>query len=514
MAAHLLLQYKDKGYESVVVLNPQDWKVLVEGIKGKRQYVMIDDMFGGLSVDEIKVKEWLTMIDFMQRVVKERAGQLIVVSTSRKYTFMDIKSRLEFACFSNTSVLDLTAPEHDLSFDEKKMILLKYAEEYNIPADIVSDDIFYPVNADNLDSPHGFPHCVEMYCSDKFLRKQGEEFFENPMQFISQEISYFMEYDKLKYFLLLYIFFENDLLDIIKVETDLLSNCPKSINQIIKIAGLAAPPTYSEFQKALKSLLMTYIAEYDDGLYHFAHDSIEENVAYVCMKNNPLFSIENLDLFYITSYTRSCGYKSESVKPVCVFPPIYTSKLVERMVKEILKGKATQVAFFDAWEDQSFIEKWIDYLQCTLQGRNAKETRTQATFTDIMFKEHQDKGCLCPDSNIIEALIYNKREQALISMLAQEEIFKQVSADMATKWLLLACESGLGKQFILHLIHAGANVHTIWPESKLKEVYMVPGYFKAKDHARITVYSPLLLAVLRSNEEVATLLLENMHPFS
>lgn len=54
-------------------------------------------------------------------------------------------------------------------------------------------------------------------------------------------------------------------------------------------------------------------------------------------------------------------------------------------------------------------------------------------------------------------------------------------------------------------------MHAIWTESKLKkytEIYMVPGYYELGRHTCITVYSPLLLAVLRSNEEVASLLLE------
>ena len=506
MAAHLLLQYKDKGYEPVIVLNPQDWKVLVEGIRGKRQYVMIDDMFGGLSVDEIKVNEWLTMIDFMQRVVKERAGQLIVVSTNRKYVFMDIKSKLEnYACFHDSAILDLTAQKHKLDHSEKTRIWNKYAIEYNISYNAFSDSFF------DSDSPHGFPRCVEMYCSNAFLRKKGEAFFKNPMQLISQEISNFMENDKPKYYLLLYIFFlnKNGFVDI----TDFVSNSPESTDQVTKAAGLAAPPAYLEVQKAVKSLLNTYIAEKSNGLYSFSHASIAENVAYVYMKNAPLSAIENLALYYITSYTRCYGYKSESLKPIYVFPLPYTRQLIKRMVKEILEGNVNFVALYDAWDDKSFIAKWIDYLLFTLQYGI-----TKTIFTNILFTDNQDEVSLYQGPNIIEALIYNNREKALISMFAEKEIFKEFNdfalGEIVSKWLMLACAKDLDKRFIQQLIHAGANVQTVWTETKFSKfgvsLYRTRGYQRiGVRKAYIKHFSPLLLAVIHSNTEVVSFLLEH-----
>ena len=332
MAAHLMLLHKEKGFEPVIITNPQDWKALVQGscngYQGQKQFVMIDDMFGSMSVDNRRVDEWVSFIDFMERVVKERKGSLIVVCTSRKYVFNDIKSKVEkFTCFQDTSVVDMTLQRHALTVEEKLSIWQNYTKEYNVSS--VAPSCIYEA----ISSPHGFPHCVELYCSNQFLRNKGVQFFENPMKFVCREIKNFMENDKVKYCLLLLILFNNNELTEDVLQKVVFFDPPKDVLRLFKAAGLSAEHAQPELKKALKSLKNTYVSELLDGVYCFSHESIRENVAYLYIEDNPLYAIEDIDFRYLVDHTRCHGYKACGEESIFVLPSFCTAALAERAVE-------------------------------------------------------------------------------------------------------------------------------------------------------------------------------------
>ena len=418
MAAHLMLKYMKKGFKLVFVTSPQDWKILVEGgnknKKEQRQFVIIDDMFGSMCVDQQKVSEWVSFIDFMNRVVEKRKGHLVVVCTSRKYIFNDVKTKIDkFSCFSNTSIVDMTSKELELTCSEKKDMWEKYTKEYSVESKAPS--CIYQ----NVPSPHGFPHCVELYCLNQFLRNQGVAFFENPMKYICREIKNFLENDKIKYCILLLILLNNNRLREDVLQQLCFSDPPKDLLKLFKVAGLSVDYAQSELKKALVSLKNTYINEHLDGVYSFSHESIKENVAFMLIQDNPLYAIEELEFSYLVNHTRCQGYKANSDESVFVLPSFCTTALIDRVLKEIFFHRNyMSVCEHDIWNDQFLIQKIIKSLLSRLSIDEDKPDLFQKIFflSDQLDQFHHDY------LGIIPCLIYCRRDQAVQMILNNKKI--------------------------------------------------------------------------------------------
>ena len=458
MAAHLLLKYKEKRFEPLILTNADDWKGMVKGYEAEnrthRQFVMIDDMFGTMSLDDRKANEWISVLDIMHTVVKERKGSLIVICTSRTYIFKDVKAKLErFAIFQNTSMVDLTETKFALTTEEKLKIWSNYTAHYHIestvPFCVYSNKIL----------PHGFPQCVELYCSNAFSTQKGNHFFENPMQYVRRELKNFKENDKMKYCSLLLILLNENRLEESYLQQLNLSNLPKHIMKIFKAAGLSSAIAHPELIKALKSLANTYVLEdIGSNTYHFSHHSIKENLAYMFIRENPLHAIEEMSIEYMLSHTRWRGNKSGENESIFVLPSFCTNALVERLVTEIKNGNIELVSHYQAWEDDMFVEKWLAYI---LKGSTSKEINS-SILRDIFFIDGDVSHIKL---KFMEMLIYAKKETVLIKLLSNVDIVgwlkTQNRGNAISHALLCACFLSKSLQLVLKLIQAGADINIV-----------------------------------------------------
>lgn len=470
------------------------------------QLVMIDDMFGSMSVDDRKVNEWVSMLDIMQRVVKERKGKLRVICTSRTYVFKDVKSKIErFTCFQESKIVDLICEKHALTQEEKLQIWTNYTNEYNVTSNL-PDCIFYSVI-----SPHGFPHCVELFCSNQFLRQEGLSFFNNPMKYVCREIQNFKDNDKIKYCILLLILFKNNKLEMNYLQEVVLSDPPKDVIKIFKAAGLSSDHAQFELKKALESLKNTYISEDLDETFRFSHESIRENVAFMCIKDNPLHAIEDIDFRYLVDHTKCYGYPSPCPESVLVLPLFCTNALVERTVREIKAGQIMPVCQHQAWTDNWFVEKWIAYVLKMSQNEEKEIEKETESFRDIFCKLNKCHNVFqrC-DLNLIEVLLYLRHEQALLRILSHGEIVKRFTSgqmkQMLSRALVCACFIFPSESFIKMLIKAGADVSIILAHT---EVYHYSRHVQLRNlHLLSELYNPVLCSVVRNNRSLMKLLLD------
>ena len=358
MAGHLSLKYNRIGYEYLELHFARDWKDWVDSDKGKKQFILIDDIFGRMSIDERKVSEWSSIIDLMQKVVQQRQGKLKVVCTSRKYVFEDVKTKLaQFASFQEPAVIDITQSGFALTKDEKLQIWDAYEEKFG---KTISRS-FLDEETEETTTPHGFPHCVDLYFSSPSLQNE-EDFFDNPMQCICNELVNFKDHDKFKYCALLLVLLNGNKLEDVFIEKETVSE--PGFKPIVSAAGLQNCPTSNDLKQALKGLRGTYITEID-GCYSISHDSIRENLAFVFIKQNPAYAINNMEFEYLTEHTR-CPGQTDSDNPhsrlMYTLKSQYNSDLVSRMLQEIKRGNVVTVCVHQAWDDKTFVEDLIQYL--------------------------------------------------------------------------------------------------------------------------------------------------------
>ena len=415
MGAHLSLQYNKKGYEHLELHFARDWKDWVDGSnKGKKQFILIDDIFGRMSVDERKVSEWSSIIDLMQRVVKQRAGDLIVVCTSRKYVFMDVKAKLaHFNSFKDSSVVDLTQGQFALTRAEKLKMWEIYAEKYSVETEMPEC-----IDNDSIKRPHGFPHCVEMFATNRFLQNEGISFFENPMECVCTEINNFKENDRIKYYVLLLVLFSNNILSESILE-EITCNT-KSVRRIIDAAGLPKHPTIVDLRKALCGLKNTYISEFDKA-YSFSHDSIRENLAFLFIKDNPNLAIDDIDFNYLTDHTRCYGQIADDKNRICVLSPKCNILLVKRMIKEIKDGNVVAVCAHQAWNNASFITDFMDHVLHPKTNDELEAHLDRRQPADI-FNTKDSQTSYIFDFSLFDALRFFGHRNAVSQLLEYKEL--------------------------------------------------------------------------------------------
>ena len=407
MAYHLSLKYYNKGYEHLELHFAKDWKEYVDGTSGKgrgrKQFVIIDDIFGRMSVDERKLSEWISMFDLIQNIVAQREGDLIVVCTCRKYVYMDVRTKLSrFRLFQVSFLVDMASKRLAVNKEEKKSIWDKYAKEYNVKAEAPNC-----IN-NGFSNPHGFPHCVELFCTDYNLQRQGECFFENPMKCVEEQITYFMNdaEERLKYCVLLMVLLRGN-----KFEKRYLDDL-SAFRRTFQAAGLSTCPTKIDLLNALSSLTNTYITDLG-SYYRISHDSVRENIAFMFIKSNKIQAIQELNFIYLTDHTRCSDQNKEDEETIVVLEPEYNNVLASRMTKEIINGNVVAVCAHKAWESISFLE---EFMKCALSSTNSGSPDVSVDPRSIF--NTKDSSSLCIFYyNLFEALEFFKHGYAVKRIL-------------------------------------------------------------------------------------------------
>ena len=372
MAAHLMLKYRKRGFEPVFCNSADDWRSLVSCGSTERlpskQFVIIDDMFGTSCVDSGKVGKWLSTIDNMTKILEERNHtecRLLIVCTSRRYIFSDVESALaRFKTFHKFTLIDTTEDSYKLSQTEKNSIFRKYVNEHNIVE-------YKGREIEDIDPPHGFPHCVEMFCTNAFYRNNyGMAFFENPAENVQRELKNFRDNDRIKYLVLVLVLFHDNRLENAYFQ-ELVANLSKRDKQLFNDTGVFLDTSYPDLMKSLEALHNTYLKKGPSDSYSFTHESIMENVAFVYMSSSPVHGIEALDFKYVLAFINSSfknvvTVETDVLQEIVQLPVGYVKPLVTRATAELTRGNIVAVCSINAWCNSEFVSKWIDHICNTM----------------------------------------------------------------------------------------------------------------------------------------------------
>ena len=390
-AVHLLLQYIEKGYEPVFLSSPRDWKMLISDSTSSRQIAVADDMFGQSILDDNKnVGKWKSLIESTSRIVEQRKGNLLVICTSRRYIFKDIETVLDkFVCFSKHAIVDMTDEQYKLSGDEKVAIFKQFAETYSIEN---SDWLDWDIR--RVDPPHGFPHCVELYCRNVFLRIEGIAFFRNPVQYVQREICNFRDNDRVKFLVLLLVLHNGDKLGLDTLD-ELIENTTDDDKKFFQTAGVSLETALPDIHRALTGLTNTYLKQNNDGSYSFSHHSLRETVADIYITANPSHAIRALEFQHIVAFTRT---QKETAKGTVSKRSLPFEPLAKRMITEIKDGHVSTVCDCEVWSDQTFVIKFVksieneplDFLEELICSKRTETliTESNSFLTNLIQRRH------------------------------------------------------------------------------------------------------------------------------
>ena len=375
----------------------------------------MDDMFGTSYINSKKLEDWLSEIGNMERVVKARKGNLKVICTSRKYIFNDVQSVLaKFPCFGKINIVDMTDDANELSDDEKLAIFSKFADEYTVELDAASLK-----KIPRLCPPHGFPHCVELFCTNAFFRQNGLSFFDNPSECVQKEIHNFKDNDRLKFLVLVLMVLKKSKIPSGYFGT-LIENIQDDEIRLFKTIGVSLDTGNLGILKAVEALTNTYLKRDGDGSFVFTHESLKENVAVVYISVNPAHAAELLSFQQIVSYTKLGVSDTNSEKQNVSVARLPTYILVEKITKEVLNGNIKSVCNCRAWYDATFIDAWLSYIICENQKvPNCLLTKMlEGTFstTENNAWEHTQ------ETTVLATFIKNNMQAPVIAILSSKDL--------------------------------------------------------------------------------------------
>ena len=428
-AAHLLLYYqKTKGYQPSFLTSVRQWESLISSKQSTKQFVVIDDMFGSIVLDGRKTEEWLVEIEKMEKIVMKRKGDLMVVCTSRRHIFTDATTKLyKYSIFRKASIVDMTEKDFKLSNSEKVDIFKKYATRYEIG---LNEETLTQI--ETIDSPHGFPHCVEMFCTNAFLRESGIKFFENPEEFVQKELHNFKDNDSLKFLVLLLVLYKRNRIHL-RHFGEMVEHSDEEAEKLFKFTGIPLSTSYASMIKAVNALTNTYLTQTGDGYYTFTHESLKENVSRVYISLNSVHATKLLDFQQILTHVSK---PTVSVK-------LPENELAERLTIELLSGNVDSVSTCASWQDPKFVDEWIRFVTITNESNRLQAGLLTSFLRRIFIPNETDDDSYdfvdYHQSSLITSLFENKMYNAVIAILNDKNIQKALGQDT----LLECLEKGL-----------------------------------------------------------------------
>jgi len=190
MAANLALEDGAKRENCVKLECAGDWKDVDWSLRCFTT-VIIDDIFGGRSLDHELLKDWKNVLNDIERFANDK--DLKVIITSRQYITKEAREIFDnITMFGETSDNTIHLESSSLSSDEMKCILKAVlersgTEENTKKFGIDLDDcvektkgLYNRLLGQTSGTIFGFPECAVLFASGSLMERHGSQFFESP----------------------------------------------------------------------------------------------------------------------------------------------------------------------------------------------------------------------------------------------------------------------------------------------------------------------------------------------
>ena len=481
--AHALLKYREKGFTPLFLSSIQDIRIAMSNLNSPngsdKIVIAIDNAFGSIRLDKSNIAEWIVLIERMEKIVEEKDGDVLVIFTSRRHLFIEIKSAvIKFKTFSQSSMIDMTESPNKYSAEDKKSMLEVYFNAYKIKN-------CNTVGFEDIDSPHGFPHCVELFCTNIYLRDKGIDFFKNPTQFIRREIEIFQKFDRAKYLLLLLMLIKDKDMTKACLES-IIYNPTQEEKKLFRATGISCATAFPDLCQALDALENTYLTRGPIDSFHFTHESLMENVAHVFIESNFILALESLELKYVLLFMDEfINLLSNTHKKTCQLPSHYIKPLNKRITKELQNGNVGSVCSSNLWCNETFIQNWLRYITNTDDVSVTEALFPSACKVDWFYHINRVFKIQClvrryigvKDSGInlngcdstlcaLTALTFYGRNLAVVAILSNEYIVKNMQH--VSNWngiVSVGLEIACTKDDYLDVVQAYTSLHCKIPRS-------------------------------------------------
>jgi len=181
MAANLALEGGVRPENCVKLESARDWED-VNWFLRCFTTVIIDDIFGGVSLDHERLKDWKRVLNDIEQRAKEK--ELKVIFTSRRYIIEEAKEDMDKITMFNKNNVHLDS--RYLTANEMKQILNAILERNDVKEDVDLDDcvakargVFNFHLGEREEIVFGFPECAVLFATETLII-HGPDFFKRP----------------------------------------------------------------------------------------------------------------------------------------------------------------------------------------------------------------------------------------------------------------------------------------------------------------------------------------------
>ena len=172
MAANLALEGGVRPENCVKLESARDWEDVNWSLRCFST-VIIDDIFGGVSLDHERLSDWKRVLNDIEQRAKDNELQVIV--TSRRYIIEEAKEDMDKITMFNNNNVHLDS--RYLTANEMKQILNAILERNGIQEDVNLNDCV--AKARGVFNFFGFPECAVLFATETLITR-GPDFFKRP----------------------------------------------------------------------------------------------------------------------------------------------------------------------------------------------------------------------------------------------------------------------------------------------------------------------------------------------
>jgi len=375
MAAHLALDVCTRKENCIKLESARDWA----DVNWSLRYfttVIIDDIFGGISLDHERLREWKTVLNDIVQIAND--NELKVIITSRHYIKEEARYEMDkITMFNDSAGYTVHLDSRDLSSDEMKQILDIIIKRNGIDGNDVDVDMcvtkargaFNFKLGEREDSVFGFPECAVLFATET-LKSHGSDFFKSPeyhfKAYIEQLYNPKETYQFYKFIALVAVWAEKEH-TIKEIDLQNPQNVSTHINNIANCFGIKID---HEFVECVRFSLNAYtrfllIDRNDSGEYTFSHNVIGEMVGVVLGKYKPRECIKLCERDFFMKRVTIIEYGKNDLK-VTIPERKYTylfEKFIKLLVHEERSRQKQSGGVVDRFVNaltQAFVKKCID----------------------------------------------------------------------------------------------------------------------------------------------------------
>ncbi|XP_067653529.1 uncharacterized protein [Haliotis asinina] len=343
--------------------------------------VLIDDIYGTSNLDPQQVLGCERYFDMMWPHAV--SGDIFFILTSRSDISAVCNSRVKSSPLIRKAIhINLDGSKYSLTTSEKRKMLRKVCK--------------LDFSASELDAitksevSLGFPQCCAYFSNSSRAQEKRAGFFQNPLEFILEEVDTLHECDGLAYLVLLIVLMTKGHLN-----DEMLCPFQRPITALIQsllqcCSGISEQVTLADISKKAEALCDVYLIQTDSG-YMFQHQSVFDAMFISISKKYPDICIDTCPADMLVELVRTHTAHTDGLDTTLCLSEQYFPDLAKRLTEILMSDGYGVILHHPSFHHKEFVQflvnTWTDE-KCTILLHEHKPTTVSVEHPVVLLQTY------------------------------------------------------------------------------------------------------------------------------